>query len=221
MLRVTAALAVGVTANACGGNTPRGTGTGTGADADAAGPLSQRDGGVRTTGGAGTQPLCFVTEVPLDPLPDQLTDFGSPTQVASRGAGQWTNRDGDRLVVTPAASGTYHRSTGVSSSCRDQSTIAVQAAVELDTSDGRFAESLSVTLQLHPNGSIFQVDEFVSDVKGTFRVQAPTAGALRWTGAFLDVWSVTGEFAQFVNGAREDAGQSARFLPSRFDTHSM
>jgi hypothetical protein len=179
-----AVLTFGVAASACsaGSNPSRDTG----ANPDAGSQPSQRDGGNPTACG------CTVTHVPLDPLPDQLTDFGSPTEVASAVSGTWTNRDGDKLVVTPAASGTYAMSTGGgcgggggAGPCSANSYVAVQAVVELDTRDGRFAESLSVSLHLAPRTpaaeGLFPIDEPVSDVKGSYRTQAPATGAIHWT----------------------------------------
>jgi hypothetical protein len=164
-----------------------------------------------------------------------LTDFGSPTQVASAVSGTWTNKDGDKLVVTPAASGTYHMSTGASCGgsggagpCWTESYVAVQAVVELDSSDGRFAESLSVSLHLSPRTpareGLFQIDEPVSDVKGSYRTQAPATGALNWIGIFSpDSWFVSGEVAQFARGAGDGSaaggGQVVGF--ASFGTRSM
>ena len=208
---------------------------GVAAIACSAGSNPSRDTGANPD--AGSPPTacgCTVTNVPLDPLPDQLTDFGSPTQVASAISGTWTNRDGDKLVIAPAASGAYNMSTGGgcgggggAGPCSAESYVAVQALVELDTSDGRFAESLSVSLHLAPRTpteGLFQIDEPVSDVKGSYRTQAPATGAIHWIGMFSpDTWFVSGEVAQFVNGAGDGSavggGQSAGSVS--FDTRSM
>ena len=97
-----AALTFGVAAIACsaGSSNPS---RDTGANPDAGESTLAK---VRRLEGNPTACGCTVTTVPLDPLPDQLTDFGSPTQVASAISGTWTNRDGDKLAIAPAASGT-------------------------------------------------------------------------------------------------------------------
>ena len=220
-------LTFGVAASACsaGSNPSRDTG----ANPDAGSQPSQSDGGKPAACG------CTVTTVPLDPLPDQLTDFGSPTQVESAVSGTWTNNEGDKLVITPAASGTYDMSTGGgcgggggAGPCSAESYVAVQAVVELDSSDGRLAESLSVSLHLAPRTpateGFFQIDEPVSDVKGSYRTQAPATGAIHWIGMFSpDTWFVSGEVAQFVNSAGDGSvvGGGQVVGSVSFDTRSM
>jgi hypothetical protein len=213
-----AVLTFAVAASACsaGNNPSRDNGTNP----------SQSDGGKATACG------CTVTNVPLDSLPDQLTDFGSPTEAASAVSGTWTNNDGDKLVITPAASGTYAMSTGGacggsggSGPCSAESYVAVQAVIELDSRDGRFAESLLVSLHLAPRSpaaeGFFQFDEPVSDVKGSYRTEGPATGAIHWTGMFSpDSWFVSGEVAQFISsagaGSAMGGGQAVGF--ASFDT---
>ena len=69
-----------------------------------------------------------------------------------------------------------------------------------------------------------EIDEPVSDVKGSYRTQAPATGALHWIGMFSpDSWFVSGEVAQFFNGAGDGSavggGQVVGF--ASFDTRSM
>jgi hypothetical protein len=109
VFRAKSALALAALATACSSG-PGAAHSST--DGEAASHNSEGDGGAQVTGGGAGKSQCTVTEMPLNPLPDQLAGFGSPTQEASAVSGTWTNEDGDKLVVTPATSGTYYLWTG-------------------------------------------------------------------------------------------------------------